>query len=96
MGNTSVLWGCLPAFKSSYQKDTKKRYGYSGNSFICAVEFGPKIKAKSLLAGGNSGDPKSKHFNDQAEMYQKGQFKDVLFYKEDVQKNAERTYHPGE
>lgn len=96
IGNTSVLWGCLPAFKSSYQKDTKKRYGYSGNSFICAVEFGPKIKAKSLLAGGNSGDPKSKHFNDQAEMYQKGQFKDVLFYKEDVQKNAERTYHPGE
>jgi hypothetical protein len=29
-------------------------------------------------------------------MYQKGQFKDVLFYKEDVQKNAEKSYHPGE
>lgn len=89
-------WGSLPSFKSSYQKDSKKRYGYNGNSFVCAVEFGPKIKAKSLLAGGNSGDPKSKHFEDQAEMYQKGQFKDVLFYKEDVIKNAERTYHPGE
>jgi len=47
------------------------------------------------LAGGNSGDPKSKHFNDQAEMYAKGQFKDVLFYKEDVVKNAERSYQPG-
>jgi len=89
-------WGSLPSFKSSYQKDSKKRYGYNGNSFVCAVEFGQKIKAKSLLAGGNSGDPKSKHFEDQAEMYQKGQFKDVLFYKEDVIKNAERTYHPGE
>jgi hypothetical protein len=33
---------------------------------------------------------------DQAIMYQKGQFKDVLFYKDDVQKNAESTYHPGE
>ncbi|TDW48958.1 acyl-homoserine lactone acylase PvdQ [Flavobacterium sp. 270] len=89
-------WGSLPSFKSSYQNDSKKRYGYNGNSFICAVEFGPKIKAKSLLAGGNSGDVNSKHFTDQAEMYQKGQFKEVLFYKEDVIKNAEKTYHPGE
>ncbi|WP_281321845.1 penicillin acylase family protein [Flavobacterium aestivum] len=96
IGYASSLWGCLPAYSSNYQKNTKKRYGYSGNSFVCAVEFGDKIKAKSLLAGGNSGDPKSKHFMDQAEMYEKGQFKDVLFYKDDVQKNAERTYHPGE
>jgi acyl-homoserine-lactone acylase len=96
IGYASSYWGCLPSFQSSYQKDTNKRYGYSGNSFVCVVEFGKKIKAKSLLAGGNSGDPKSKHFNDQAEMYRKGQFKEVLFYKEDVQKNAERTYHPGE
>jgi len=89
-------WGSLPSFKSSYQNGTKKRYGYNGNSFVCAVEFGKKIKAKSLLAGGNSGDPNSKHFNDQSEMYQKGQFKEVLFYKEDVIKNAEKKYHPGE
>ncbi|WP_240474709.1 penicillin acylase family protein [Flavobacterium sp. KMS] len=89
-------WGSLPSFKSSFQKNTKKRYGYNGNSFVCAVEFGTKVKAKSLLAGGNSGDVKSKHFYDQAEIYQKGQFKDVLFYKEDVEKNAERTYHPGQ
>ncbi|MBC5842506.1 penicillin acylase family protein [Flavobacterium sp. F-380] len=92
----SSLWGSLPAFKSNYQDNTIKRYGSSGNSFVCAVEFGPKIKAKSLLAGGNSGNPSSKHFNDQSVMYQNGQFKDVLFYKEDVLKNAERNYHPGE
>ncbi|RXM45932.1 penicillin acylase family protein [Flavobacterium sp. YO12] len=89
-------WGSLPSFKSSYQNGSKKRYGYNGNSFVCVVEFGSKIKAKSLLAGGNSGDINSKHFFDQAQMYQNGQFKDVLFYKEDVEKNAERTYHPGE
>jgi len=29
-------------------------------------------------------------------MYRKGQFKDVLFYKEDVLKHSEKTYHPGE
>ena len=96
IANASALWGCLPAYKSNYQENSKKRYGYNGNSFVCAVEFGPKIKAKSLLAGGNSGNPNSTHFSDQSEMYQNGQFKEVLFYKDDVIKNAERTYHPGE
>ena len=76
--------------------DTKKRYGYSGNSFIAAVEFGPKVKAKSIITGGQSFDPNSSHFTDQAEMYLDGKFKDVLFYKEDVLKHAEKTYHPGE
>lgn len=96
IGFGPALWGSLPAYKSSYAKNTIKRYGSNGNSFICAVEFGPKVKAKSLLAGGNSGDVNSKHFDDQAEMYQKGVFKDVLFYKEDVLANAKKSYHPGE
>ncbi|MFV8353698.1 penicillin acylase family protein [Flavobacterium sp. XS2P14] len=91
-----AIWGSLPAYKSNYQNGSKKRYGSNGNSFVCAVEFGPKVKAKSLLAGGNSGNSQSKHFYDQAEMYQKGQFKDVLFYKEDILKHAEKIYHPGE
>ena len=91
----SSAWGTLPSYNSRTYLDSKKRYGYGGNSFVCAVEFGKKIKAESLLAGGQSGDSKSKHFTDQAEMYTKGQFKDVLFYKEDVLKNMERQYHPG-
>jgi len=95
-GFAPSTWGALPSFVSRTYPGTNKRYGYNGNSFVCAVEFGKKIKAKSLLAGGNSGDPNSKHFNDQALMYTKGRFKDVLFYKEDVLKNAEKTYHPGE
>jgi acyl-homoserine lactone acylase PvdQ len=84
----------LPSFVSKTYPGTKKRYGYNGNSFVCAVEFGKKIKAKSLLTGGESGDENSKHFFDQGLMYSKGQFKDVLFYKEDVLKHAEKTYHP--
>lgn len=92
----SALWGMLPSYNSRSYVGTQKRYGVSGNSFICAVEFGPRIKAKSLLAGGNSSDPASKHFADQALMYTQGKFKEVLFYKEDVLKNAERTYRPGE
>ena len=95
VGFASSAWGMLPSYSSRYFPGTKKRYGVNGNSFVCAVEFGKKIKAKSLLAGGQSGDPKSPHFNDQALMYTQGKFKDVLFYKDDVIKNAEKTYHPG-
>ena len=95
-GFTASTWGCLPSFVSKTFKGTNKRYGVSGNSFICAVEFGKKVTAKSLLAGGNSGDVNSKHFSDQAEMYTKGKFKEVLFYKEDVLKHVEKNYHPGE
>jgi acyl-homoserine-lactone acylase len=95
-GFAASTWGCLPSFVSRTYPGTNKRYGYNGNSFICAVEFGKKVTAKSLLAGGESGDVNSKHFGDQAEMYTKGKFKEVLFYKEDVMKHVEKTYHPGE
>lgn len=95
-GFVSSTWGMLPSYSSRTYPGTKKRYGVNGNSFICTVEFGKKIKAKSLLAGGESGNQNSSHFFDQGLMYSKGQFKDVLFYKEDVMKHVERSYHPGE
>jgi acyl-homoserine-lactone acylase len=103
----SSTLGMLPSYISKTFPGTKKRYGVHGNSFVCAVEFGrptgpggqgpsgKKIKARSLLAGGESGDVNSKHFFDQGLMYSKGQFKEVLFYKEDVLKHVERKYHPG-
>ncbi len=87
-------WGSLPSFYSR-RNDTKKRYGLSGNSFIAAVEFGKKIKAKTILTGGESFDPLSPHYTDQAEGYIEGKFKDINFYKDDVLKNAVRRYHPG-
>jgi len=89
-------WGSLAAFGMTSTPHTKRIYGERGNSFVAAVEFGPRIRAKSILAGGESGDPASPHFTDQAEMYARGEFKDVLFYKEDIEKNLERKYHPGE
>lgn len=96
VGFASSTWGMLPSYSSRTFPGTQKRYGVNGNSFICAVEFGKKIKAKSLLAGGESGNPNSVHFFDQELMYTQGKFKDVLFYKEDVMKHVERSYHPGE
>jgi acyl-homoserine-lactone acylase len=91
----SATWGSLASFGMVAKQDTKRIYGDRGNSFVAVVEFGPRVRAKSILAGGESGDPKSPHFNDQGEMYSRGQFKDVLFYKEDIEKQLERKYHPG-
>ena len=96
VGFASGTWGMLPSYTSRTFPGTNKRYGVHGNSFVCAVEFGTKVKAKALLAGGQSGDPASKHFKDQATLYSTGTFRDVLFYKEDVLKAVERQYHPGE
>jgi acyl-homoserine-lactone acylase len=91
----SATWGSLASFGMVAKQTTKRIYGDRGNSFVAAVEFGPRIRAKSILAGGESSDPKSPHFNDQGEMYSRGQFKDVLFYKADIEKQLERKYHPG-
>ena len=96
VGLVSSAFGSLPSYVSQVMPDTKKRYGYSGNSFIAAVEFGKRVKARTIVTGGGSSDPASSHFSDQAQMYLGGWFKEVLFYPEDVMKNAEATYRPGE
>jgi acyl-homoserine-lactone acylase len=91
----SANWGSLASFGMVAKQKTKRIYGDRGNSFVAVVEFGPRLRAKSILAGGESAEPASKHFSDQAEMYSKGQFKDVLFYPSDIEKHLERKYHPG-
>jgi acyl-homoserine lactone acylase PvdQ len=96
VGMASGRWGALASYGTRFGKDTKRQYGTSGNSFVAVVEFGEKVQAKTMLAGGQSGDPSSPHFSDQAQRYADGQFKDVAYYKEDVLKKAQRTYHPGE
>jgi acyl-homoserine lactone acylase PvdQ len=95
IGFASGRWGALAAYGTSYDNNTKKIYGTRGNSFVAVVEFGEKVKAKSMLAGGQSGDSQSPHFDDQAQRYADAEFKEVAFYKEDVLKRAKETYRPG-
>ncbi len=90
------IWGSLASYVGRSPIPTKKIYGTVGNSFVAVVEFGEKVRAKSVLAGGQSGNPHSEHFVDQAEIYSRGEFKEVNFYKEEVEKNATRSYRPGE
>lgn len=95
VASASSFWGSLAAFGSRKYPGTNKMYGYVGNSFVAVVEFGKTIKAKSVLAGGNSNNPQSPYFTNQAELYSNGQFKDVWFYKKDVEAHAARKYKPG-
>ena len=92
----SGRWGALAAYGARYDNNTKKIYGTRGNSFAAVVEFGDAVKAKSILAGGQSGDPNSPHFDDQTSHYANANWKNVAFYKEDVLKRAKKTYHPGD
>lgn len=95
VGYNSSQWGSLAAYGSRAYPNTKKWYGNVGNSFVAVVEFGEKVKAKSILAGGQSGNPFSPHFVDQAEKYTKGDFKDVHYYRDEVLSNAVKKYRPG-
>ncbi len=96
VGFAPSQWGALASFDSSKPRSTRKIYGSVGNSFVAAVEFGTPVRAKAIMSGGESGHPASAHFTDQAELYSRGQFRDVLFVPEDVAAHAERTYHPGD
>ena len=96
VGMASGSWGALASYGTRFGKNTKRQYGTSGNSFVAVVEFGDKVKAKSMLAGGQSSDTNSPHFDDQAQRYADGEFKDVAYYREDVEKRAESRYRPGE
>jgi acyl-homoserine lactone acylase PvdQ len=92
---TSSNWGSLASFGARAYPGTKKWYGTSGNSFVAVVEFGDKVRAVAVTAGGESGDPKSKHFNDEAERYAAGNLREVYFYRSQLTGHTERQYHPG-
>jgi acyl-homoserine-lactone acylase len=92
---TSARWGSLAAFAARAYPGTKKWYGTSGNSFVAVVEFGDSVRAKAVTAGGENGDPRSKHFNDQAQRYSTGALRDVYFYRPQLKGHIEREYHPG-
>lgn len=92
----SGQWGSLASFGAKRYPGTKKYYGTSGNSFVAVVEFGPRVKALAVSAGGESGDPTSKHFLDQAQRYADGNLRPVYFYPDQLSGHVERRYRPGE
>ncbi|MEP7066247.1 MAG: penicillin acylase family protein [Gemmatimonadota bacterium] len=95
VGFTSARWGSLASFAPWEHEKTKKIYGTGGNSFVAVVEFGDSVRARAITAGGESGDTASKHFDDQALRYSKGDLREVYYYPSQLVGHTERTYHPG-
>ena len=93
---TSSQWGSLASFAARSYPNTKQRYGSSGNSFVAVVEFGDRVRARAVTAGGESGHPGSPHFDDEAERYATGNLREVYFYPDQLKEHTERRYHPGE
>ncbi len=91
---TSSQWGSLASFGAKRYPGTRRYYGTNGNSFVAVVEFGPRVHARAVTAGGESGDPASPHFNDQATRYASGNLRDVYFYPDDLARHTVRVYHP--
>jgi len=97
VGFTGGTWGSLASFGARPYPGTRRWYGTSGNSFVAVVEFGKdRVRARAVSAGGESGDPRSPHFNDQAERYATGNLRDVHFYPDQLARHTKATYRPGE
>jgi len=93
---TSGIWGSLASFGARAYPGTRKWYGASGNSFVAVVEFGDTLRAMAVTAGGESGHPGTRHFDDQAERYASGRLRPVYFNRAELARHTEREYHPGQ
>ncbi|UCD25150.1 MAG: penicillin acylase family protein, partial [Gemmatimonadota bacterium] len=84
--------GSVFVFHAQRAEGGKRSYGQHGNSFVKVVEFTPTVSARSIFVFGQSGDPRSPHYFDQAELYSASEFKPAWFAREDVEAHAQRTY----
>jgi acyl-homoserine-lactone acylase len=85
-----------PSISIPFVLSMNKRYGVVGTSYMAVYEFGPKVRGASVLNYGQSGDPKSPHFFDQAHLLSERKLKPDLFDWGEVASGARLVYHPGQ
>ncbi|MGK0390267.1 MAG: acyl-homoserine-lactone acylase [Maribacter sp.] len=83
----------------NFQKGKKGRLtAYLGDAFFMFVTWKDDgtVMMEAINAFGASANADSQHFDDQVDMYLKHQLREVYLDKENVMKEVEREYHPGE
>jgi acyl-homoserine-lactone acylase len=88
--------GAIFTFYSAGVAGQKRRYGRAGATYVSVVEFAPKVRALSIHTFGASGNPKSRHYMDQGELYARGEFKPAWLTLRDIRAHLEAAYHPGD
>ncbi len=96
VGVRGPLGVAFTVYHTASTEERKNRYAYVGASYMAVIEFGEEVKARSYLHFGQSGDPDSPHFFDQAYLLSNQQFKEAWFHWSDVESHTVRRYHPGE
>jgi acyl-homoserine-lactone acylase len=88
--------GVVFNFYTLPQAGQKRRYGVAGHSYVAAVELAEEPRVKTILQFGESGDPGSAHWFDQAVLYARKQLKPACYTQAEVMAQSQRQYHPGE
>ena len=87
--------GTVNVFAGPRSDGNRRRYGVAGRANTAVVEFGATVNARSIVPFGQSMDPSSPHFLDQAPLYAAGELKPMWFTRRELEGHIERSYHPG-
>lgn len=89
--------GTTFCFLARRPEGCRRRYGFHGNSYVAAIELTPDgPRARTLIDFGQSTDPSSPHFDDQAALYARGEMKAAPFTRAEVRAATRRSYSPGD
>lgn len=86
--------GCFRILEYQDDEDGKRRV-YRGDAWVFGVEFTDPIRARTILAYGQTDDPRAPHHTDQLELFLDGGYKTVRFEAGEVDAAAVRRYRPG-
>ena len=92
VGGAPGFLGSVFTFQTEPLGSVGRRYGVHGNTFVKVIEFGPRVRGRSVVVFDQSGDPASRHYFDQAPLYAERRFKPAWMTRQEVETHTERRY----
>ncbi|MEO1086713.1 MAG: penicillin acylase family protein, partial [Acidobacteriota bacterium] len=71
-------------------QDDGVRVANRGDAYVSVVEFGDRLRARSILAYGNASQPGSKHIGDQLPLFARGELRPVWRTRSEIEAHLER------